>query len=591
MTYFLSFTGALPCPTCREVTPLTNQGLNGLKTDFKISKITDFLQYVKVKAQLCDICRTVKQDSSASFFCRDCNKHFCDDCIFRHKNTEVFDNHLVKELASDKPMKSVCKEHDKEMEQLRYFCQSCETPICGLCAMTEHMLHNLTDLDTGKARFDRVKKLRILRDKVGAKIEMINTFLEKLKGFEGSLKTSHKDTQIKIRERATEMIAHIKQEEKALLESLAQQYTGKMDGIRAETINLTDFHGQLVTLHKSAEKAIDTDEEGAFFELSNDLIRELKRVSQINFLDPDDFTEVKAKFELTLPKAVPSLGHLGEENVSSNLKFVSRIPIQLVSKVTNANLDWPCDVAFLPDGGVIVADTENYQLKIVDRKGSLRESFGVGEVKPAGVAVTKVRTIAVTDILERCVKIFSDHGQKLFEFGHYLFHSPAGIAVNSLGEYIVSDIGHNCVTTHDSQGKLLARLGSQGTGETTFDGPWYVATNDHNDIIVSDMGNHCVKVFDSKLNLLCKIENPDATMCPSGIDVDLQGNLLVCDSGNNVVSMYTPDGHLIDHILSEDDGIDNPHGVAVGESGRLVVTQCCEAKLSSHHVRVYQLYE
>ena len=589
--FLLIFTGAVPCPTCREMTALSNQGLNGLKTDFKISKIIDFLAHNSAKKLVCDVCRTVRQDSEAAFFCRDCNKHFCVECIFRHRNTEVFDGHVVKDLSTDKLTKAVCKEHEKELEPLKYFCQSCESPVCGLCAMTEHMLHNLTDLDQGKARHNRVKKLKGLKDKVESQIKQIDIFLGKLEGFNTSLSSSYKDTEGKIKARAAEIVARVQQQEKGLLESLKQQYEGKTDNVEGERERLLCFRKQLALLQKSAGETIDTDEEGPFFELSSDLIRELKRVAQIQFLNPDDFNEVKCKFELTLPKATPTLGYLGEENVSSNLNFVSRVPIQLVAKMTHGNLDWPNDAAFMPNGNIIVADTENYQLKIFDSKGRMKQTLGVGETKPAGVAVTKVRTIAVTDILERCVKIFSEHGQKLFEFGHYFFHSPAGIAVNSLGEYIVSDIGQNCVTIHDSQGNVLARLGSQGSGDMAFDGPWYVATNDHNDIIVSDVGHHCVKIFNNQLHMICKIENPDSSMCPNGIDVDLQGNLLVCDSGSNVVSMYTPEGSLIDHILTEDDGIDNPHGIAIGQSGSMVITQCSEVSVIPHEVRLYQLYE
>ena len=488
-------------------------------------------------------------------------------------------------------MEMVCKEHEKEMEPLRYFCQGCEIAICGLCAMTEHMLHNLTDIDTGKSRHNRVTKLRDLTKKVSAQVTQVEGFLLKLTDFENNLKSSFENTQEKIKTRAAEILKEVQSEEAGLLKVLNQQYEGKLGVVLSERENLKQFLDKLNSMKESAEKTIDTDEQQPFFELSNDLIREFKRVSQIQFLNPEDFGKVQANFDLTLPKTTPSLGYLGEENLSTNLHFVSRIPVQLIAKVTNGNLDWPSDAAIMSDGSIVVADTENYQLKIFDSKGSPKYIIAAGETKPAGVAVTKVRTIAVTDILERCVKIFGENGKLLFEFGQDIFHSPAGIAVNSLGEYVVSDIGHNCVTMHDSQGTILARLGTFGTGDLAFNGPWYVATNDHNDIIVSDMGNHCLKVFDYRLHLICKIENPDAKMCPSGVDVDLQGNLLVCDSGSNVVSMYTPTGQLVEHILTEDDGINSPHGITVSDSGKMVLTQCSEQKSIKHELRVYQLYE
>ncbi len=582
---------SLPCPTCREFTHIPDCGISGLRTDFKIAKIIEYLGNAEDKKLGCDVCKTVRTESKAVFYCRDCNKNLCQECIYRHKNTEVFDSHVVKELKNARNSRAVCKEHEDEMEATRYFCQSCETPICTLCAMTEHMLHNLTDLDSGKARNDRSKKIKVLTQKVTSNVKQIDAFLNKLQTFQENLKTSYETTGNLIRTRAEDIINQVRDQEKQLLENLQQQYHGKMTKIEAERENLKECKEKFELLNQTASSTLKEDTGEPFFETSSEIIRELKTALSVQFLNPDDFSEADANFNLTLPKEMPQLGQLSEQNISANLTFMSRIPIQLVSKITNGNLDWPSDVAVRAEGEIVVADTENYQLKLFDKAGNLKQVVAVGEIKPAGVAVTKVRTIVATDILDRCVKIFSEHGQLLFEFGQGVFDSPAGIAVNTYGEYIVSDVGNHSVTVHNSQGNILARLGGYGHSDITFDGPWYVATNDNNDIIVADMGNHCVKIFDYQLHLVSIIEEADTLFCPSGLDVDIQGNLLICDSGRNLVSMYTPDGHLIDHILTEDDGIENPHGISIKDSGQLVVSLCSNKSANKHEVRIYQLYE
>ena len=387
---------------------------------------------------------------------------------------------------------------------------------------------------------------------------------------------------------------HIKEDETKLLTSLDQQYEGKLDNICSERESLHECRMKLSSLKVNADQVLATDEETdqPFFEATGDLIRDLKMATRIQFLNPDDFEKVDASFELNFPTEVPKLGQLGEHNLSANFSFISRIPIHLVSKVTNASFDWPSDAAIMSNGDIIVADTENYQLQVIDKQGRTKTCIAVGEVKPAGVAVTAVGTVVVTDILDRCVKIFSEQGQLLHEFGHDLFDSPAGVAVNSLGDIIVSDIANHCVTVHNSQGSIVARLGNYGDQDDAFDGPWYVATNDQNDIIVSDMGNKCVKIFNYQLELVTKIEeDAETVMCPAGVGTDLQGNIIICDSGRNVVSMYTPDGNLIDHILTEDDGMDGPHGISLGQSGQLILTQCGNKTISQHELRLYQLYE
>ncbi len=506
-------------------------------------------------------------------------------------------------------------------------------------------MHNLTDLDLGKARHQRTKRLSGLVDKLSSQINQIDNFHERLDIFEGNLKYSHEETKKKVRserntnwtlktpvpgphkcggkrctssvsafqlashserllehmylthfqikERANEIIQHINEDEMKLLASLEQQYMGKLDNICSERENLQDCRSKLATLKETADQVLGTEDESnqPFFETTGDLMRELKRATQIQFLNPDDFEKVDPGFELKFPGELPKLGQLAENNLSANFSFICRIPIHLVTKVTNAGFDWPSDAAVMANGDIVVADTENYQLQIIDKDGRAKTCMAVGEVKPAGVAVTAVGTIVVTDILDRCVKIYSDQGQLLHEFDHELFDSPAGVAVNSLGDIIVSDVGNHCITIHNSQGCSTGKLGGFGEKDIEFDNPWFVATNDQNDIIVSDMGNKCVKVFNSQLELVTKIEDADTVMSPAGVGTDLQGNILVCDSGRNVVSMYTPDGNLIDDVLTEDDGVDGPHGIALGQSGQLVLTQCGNKNISQHELRLYQLYE
>lgn len=111
---------SIPCPTCREMTPLPDNGISGLRTDFKVAKITDLLLRVASRGSsetmiTCNICQTVSRYEPATFHCKDCSKHFCDSCIYRHKNTELFDSHIVRELRTDKLSKNTCSDHEGEL--------------------------------------------------------------------------------------------------------------------------------------------------------------------------------------------------------------------------------------------------------------------------------------------------------------------------------------------------------------------------------------------------------------------------------------------------------------------------------------------
>ena len=586
----------LPCPTCREVTMLQENGISGLKTDFKIAKITEVLSKVNSKVKLCDVCMTVKKESRSTHHCKECNKYFCGECVYRHKNTVLFEGHAVQVVGSK--ANNLCSTH--KTETLQYFCQSCASSCCTLCAMTDHMMHTLEELNVGRARHERQQKLQGLLTDLDQKIQQVDSFLKLMDSYENKLRLSYETTVDAIKVRADDLVKHIRDEEKELSQTLLQQYEGKIDHIVTERHNITVFSSSLKELRTEAQSFLPTDQADpaspaasanqSEAPISPELVSRIRAAAQVPFLNPEDFSSVKSSFELTFPLETPCLGHLKEECISSNLSFILRVPVQLVTRVNSSKLDWPSDVALMGGGRIVVADTENYQLKVFSPEGKFLSAIGVGEIKPAGVVATAVSTIAVTDILDRCVKIYSEDGVLLYEFGHSMFHSPAGIAVNGLGQYIVTDIGKGCVTVHNSQGDIMATLSSGG--DNRFDGPWYVATNDQNDIIVSDMGNHCIKIYNHDYQLQSRIEDPEGVMCPNGVSVDIQGNILVCDNGRNTISMYTPDGQFISHVLVEEDGIDCPHGIAVNDSGRVALTLCgTKTSVAEHELRLYQLYD
>ena len=78
--------------------------------------------------------------------------------------------------------------------------------------MTDHMLHNLTDLDQGKARHQRTKTLSRMADKLGTKINQVDGFLERLHIFEGNLKTSYEETKDKVQIHADCSVLYFRKE-------------------------------------------------------------------------------------------------------------------------------------------------------------------------------------------------------------------------------------------------------------------------------------------------------------------------------------------------------------------------------------------
>ncbi len=173
----------------------------------------------------------------------------------------------------------------------------------------------------------------------------------------------------------------------------------------------------------------------------------------------------------------------------------------------NAQLDSPAGVAFDADGNLLIADTGNNRLRLVDS--------GTG-------VITSVTTGPL--------------------------NQPQGIAVDINGDLLIANTGNNEVLRVDSDGVVTVVAGNgsagfDGDGGTAvtaeLDGPTSIAVDSDGNIFVSDSLNHRVRRIDADTSIIPTVAGNGTTAelnTPQGIVVDPDGNLFVADSGNNRIS-------------------------------------------------------
>jgi len=90
-------------------------------------------------------------------------------------------------------------------------------------------------------------------------------------------------------------------------------------------------------------------------------------------------------------------------------------------------------------------------------------------------------------------------------------------------------------------------------------------------LYVADLGNHAVTVLDAKTLRITGTIGKSELSAPHDVHLDRAGRLLVADTGNNRIAIYTvngAEGKLVSEIR---DGISGPEGVAEGADGTLYV--------------------
>jgi DNA-binding beta-propeller fold protein YncE len=164
------------------------------------------------------------------------------------------------------------------------------------------------------------------------------------------------------------------------------------------------------------------------------------------------------------------------------------------------------------------------------------------------------------------------------QFGSLPLLTPRAVAVGPDGRRVIADTGNNRIVVLDAGGTFVREFGTLcrlGEGEAggcidpdgsgplvlgdgQFNEPWGVAVDEEGQIFVADTWNGRIQVFDQDGTFLRKwgyfnttngeLGDPLSLFGPRGLEVDLEGNLLVADTGNKRILLFTPEGELLHQI-------------------------------------------
>jgi len=165
------------------------------------------------------------------------------------------------------------------------------------------------------------------------------------------------------------------------------------------------------------------------------------------------------------------------------------------------------------------------------------------------------------------------------------FTTPRGVAVDGTGNVYVADSGNHRIQKFDAAGTHLLTWGGQGNGPGQFQEPWSVAVAEDGRVYVADTWNHRIQVFDGQGVLVgqwgahgqeqgLEAETAKRFWGPRDVALDGQGRVLVADTGNKRVQVFTAEGEYVTMFggLGMEAGqVNEPVGIAVGPDGRVYV--------------------
>ena len=235
----------------------------------------------------------------------------------------------------------------------------------------------------------------------------------------------------------------------------------------------------------------------------------------------------------------------------------------------------PFDIAVSEKTGTIaVADFDNKRIQLFSSDGNYLREIGLKN-DCISVAFTKSDdVIAVVDDDDQMIFLFTERGQFIKRIDDYL-EKPFHVSIASDDRIVTCDWGNNEIKVMSPDGSRLL----QSFPASDFDKSLMCAVYHQETFFVSDLNAHYIKVFSKEGKFLYDIGSEGSgdgqLKDPAGLAIDKFNNLIVCDSGNKRLQLFTLDGKFVtkieQHFVEDSDA---PSYVAVSNDGRVFVTDC-----------------
>ena len=616
----------ISCPECRKEIRIPGSGNpSEFPTNFRINSLLDVLAIKEcnttgVKCGNCD------KTSNNCFYCFQCCTFWCENCITGHNIIRANKEHRVLAIKDfqDQDIEDVlrrpafCQIKRHENEALKFFCKKCKVAICNACALTEHEGHTRGLLEDG-ANEHRLR-MESLIESLEKKAEEKRNEISKLDQSNIDVQVQVADVKCKVQTTTDQMMA--------IIEAKKQDIFGAVDNQAKESLECFALRkGQAENQLHIIESAIEetrqllrrsSSAEILEFNETFDTIlqeQEAQGESDVERIPRFNFTENKELLSMLNTKGVGSVktvfnkiktkqsGAQGKEKSEAVTGFErkhvrgSSFEGQIQTRRFRPALTFgecgesvgklsdPCGVAVNNRNEIAVTELFNHRVSVFSSDGTHLRSFrrkgrNPGEFNfPIGIGFDNNGNIIVTDFDNNGVQVFSGNGEFLSKFGDkenldHQLQNPAGLSVTSNGDIIVSDAGNKLIKIFSPRGQFKRKFGGQGS----LSAPCHCIQTEQY-FIVSDSDEHCIKVFDLEGNFVFKFGkegNKEGEFShPRYLSVNRDGHLMVCDLCNNRVQVFELSGKFVTKFGRKGSGkgeLNCPLSTANLSDGRIVVS-------------------
>lgn len=617
------------CPTCREATPWPENGAKDLRVDFKVTKIQELINSLKISSvpsskstqkipnlENCGYCLTLNKNNPSSVYCITCEKSYCKDCQVKHRENPVFGMHSTISISKGTNgvrnisglLSNNCEMHQKEV--LKYVCITCNQAVCTLCLIDKHQKDDVKPIE--QFLKNTSSKIKNLLSEVGSRKDDLKLQLEELEPEKVVLVKACVETEKLIKKRSEILINEVKKQEADLISQVQKrQLSPVVKEIERLNFHLTKIkcieqmaNDKTMTLNKCLiiypiliqrmQTLLDVDfKKDHNFTHSSPALKFTPGINQLNFGKIDDQNKnVRTGMQKsTEPNILES--PLCQSDVTQDLKRLEN-PLRRASKM-DASPDMkgfrnPLQKSIKFDSSTEVDKSENVKRKPSSVGfSSIRMVHKIymngskaGEISKAmWLAELGKNMFVVSDCGNKRIQIFQTSGKVISVIDNEL--NPMGIAVTAKRNILITDCIQKLMQVFCADGKFHSKWGAG-----KFFSPCDLAVCPNGDIIVSDLGDNTVSLYKTeakKAFCLGLTGSEDMRFKePRYVTSGPNNEIIISDCKDHKIKMFDNKGHLMATMGNEgskDGELLSPNGVCYTSEGQIVVADTKNNRLST----------
>lgn len=291
--------------------------------------------------------------------------------------------------------------------------------------------------------------------------------------------------------------------------------------------------------------------------------------------------------------AAPDINHaIVWDNVGSDLSDASASYSYTPDNLDGFAQAWSAGTyqsAFDSSGRLFVANGLQDRVEIFDTSGNLLDTIDSSDIPgdsftfPAGIAISPLGYLYVGDIGNTTPALggeriyqFTLDGTFIAEVGQGQFTQPECIATDQSGNLYITDYFGNNAKKLDSSGALISTIA------TGLNAPVGIAVDTDGIVYIADHLNNTIRKYSSVDSInYTQVASWDGTGTDAGqlsgpceLALDGMGRILVADSANDRIVVFTTNGDYVTQMGREGSGLgqfNQPWGLEVDDAGNVYI--------------------